>query len=623
MAAPRARRVSRDDDSGLLFVSATAMPDRRLGALVPLLLCPCVSGYTWSTQTTVCARMSGDQSNIWASSTNGFRWNFDLHVQFPLSSDSDYMEKTVRVEFRRPLVIERIEPQGSATAINGGTNFVEVEVSPAYVGHEYFSIQGFREGGTTEDMLSPTITCSGGADVPPPAPPHAADCDLAPEYGAYPLGGTREAGSDVTLKLTRWVPSRTFMLVYYGQEGLAVSKTQGVTIDQNPQVLGDGLVGFTFTLDPEGSAGLRCEGHPACIEFEVKPSPHHKPHVTCIESPPPARPSPPPALPPPVTESPPPAIASPSAPPPLGTLVHATNCALGGTARVVAGASTTSFRIAVSLDNWIDGYLVTLGVDGDAVEVNRAAHATPKPEGPSLEGAASSFTFALGEEPVEMAAFAVVLSAGRWGGLVAMSCSPPQSPPPPPVLVLAKRTEGFGASSSTADGTEYYGDEGGEDGDGSSYGDQPTAHSGKKSAATARGGGVGMSAALGGLLVLLTLGGGFGLFVVLRPGGLLRGMVERARAGSADTRQPPRKGRAKRADDGETESMVGASLDEDEEDARAAPTRAATSDFDFEAPPLAVAAAQREYGISLDDDDDDLQVGDVSDAPMILGRPEI
>ena len=216
--------------------------------LLLLLVAPCSGGYTWSTQTTACARMSGDDSNIWASSTNGFRWNFDLHVQFPLASDGDYMEKTVRVEFRHPLVIERIEPQGSATAINGGPNFVEVEVSPAYVGHEYFSIQGFREGGgSTDDMLSPTITCSGGSDVPPPSPPHPADCDLAPQYGAYPLGGTREAGSDATIKLSRWIPFRTFTLVYYAQEGVLVSKTQGITVDNPPEEVGDRLTGFTFT----------------------------------------------------------------------------------------------------------------------------------------------------------------------------------------------------------------------------------------------------------------------------------------------------------------------------------------------------------------------------------------
>ena len=50
---------------------------------------PSAGGYTWSSQTAACARMSGDDSNIWADSTHGFRWNFDLHVQFPGTHNVD------------------------------------------------------------------------------------------------------------------------------------------------------------------------------------------------------------------------------------------------------------------------------------------------------------------------------------------------------------------------------------------------------------------------------------------------------------------------------------------------------------------------------------------------------
>ena len=394
-------------------------------------------GFAWSTQTQQCARMSGDESNIWSDQQNGFRWNFDLHVAFPLGADPDFMEKTVKVEFLRPLSILRVEPQGAVSAINGGPNWVQVEVTPSYVGHEYFSIQGFREGGGShEDLLSPTITCVGGGDVPPPSPPHLPDCDLAPVYGSYPLGGSREAGSDVTIKLSKWTPFRVFTLIYFGQEGLLVSKPQGVTIVHNPQRLGNNLIGFTFSLDPQGSAGLRCEGHPACIEFEAKPAPHHRPTIQCISSPPPSPPFPPPHPLPPSPGSPPlpgpPVIHN---PPPAPTRVTASaSCPLGGSARIVDVhdvAGKSSVRIAVEVDNWIQGSLVTLGLDGDGLMVTRVIHATPQQQPDVIDD--RSFTFVLGDEPVEAAAFAIVLQAQRWSRLVTMSCRRP-SPPPPAVV---------------------------------------------------------------------------------------------------------------------------------------------------------------------------------------------
>lgn len=598
---------------------------RRAVALCPLLLLaarPC-AGYTWSAQTTACARMSGDDSNIWSSSTQGFRWNFDLHVQFPLASDPEYMEKTVRVEFRRPLTIERIEPQGSATAINGGPNFVEVEVSPAYVGHEYFSIQGFREGGgSTDDMLSPTITCSGGADVPPPSPPHATDCDLMPQYGAYPLGGTREAGSDVTVKLTRWVPFRTFTLVFFNQEGLSVSKPQGVTIEHHPEQVGENLVGFTFTLDPQGSTGLRCEGHPACVEFEVKPAPHHKPHITCVDSPPPSPPKQPPNTPrppPPARLSPPPpAVGSPKPPPPHGTSVRASSsCALGGSARVLPGATDTSVRIAVTLDNWIDGYVVTLGVNGDALAVTRAAHAIPKERGPTVANAERSFSFALGEEPVEMSAFAVILQARSWGGLVSMTCSSATAPPPPSPT----------HSLSTGSTHNYYGDDTtpgshstpADDSDISSYGDQPAQTPQHVSAQHQNGeasGGVGASAAIGGVVVLLSVGliGFLARSWVLKQGGVLRDVLERAKGVTGGV--PPRNDYGRSND--ETESMVAANFaDEDEEESMRGPTRSSNGD----GPPLSLSQIKAGERLSLDPADDDLQVGEDRAPSIILGRP--
>ena len=521
------------------------LPSKQLLPLLLLLspLQPCVgAGYTWTAQTAQCARMSGDQSNIWPDSANGFRSNFDLHVMFPLSNDPDFMEKTVRVEFQRPLTIERVEPQGAVTAVNGGPNFVEVEVSPAYVGHEYFSIQGFREGGGGhEDMLSPTITCTGGTDVPPPSPPHSTDCDLMPEYGAYPLGGTREAGSDVTIKLSRWIPFRTFTVVYYKEEGVLVSKTQGVTVQAYPQRVGEQQVGFTFTLDPAGSDGLRCEGHPACIEFEIKPTPHHKPHIACVDSPPPSPPRPPPKLPPP--HPPPPKLASP--PPMTKQVTASSSCHLGGAAKVLDVQSkpsgSTSIRVVVTVDNWVEGYLVTIGVDGDGIVMSRAVHATQKPG-----GASGTFTFALGEEPVEMPAFAVVLEARNFRGLVSMGCQvgAPSPPPPPAAVLTASSTDQYygddvGSTTHSAAGASH-------SAVGTSFNDGSMSYAGgpmpqtSQLPSTAQGAAsasIGGAATLGVVLVLTTLALGVGFLMKFKPE-LLQSVAgfERSTARSKATR---------------------------------------------------------------------------------------
>lgn len=412
--------------------------------------------YTWAAATQECARVSAE-SNIWTDPSNMRRANFDLHIMFPLGADADFMEKTVRVEFMSPLTIRRVEPQGAANAVAGGSNFVEVQVTPGYIGHEYFSIQGFREGGTTEDLRSPTITCNGGADVPPPSPPHLPDCDLAPEYSGYPLGGTREAGSDVTIKLSTWKPFRVFTVVYFGVDGLLVDKPQGASILHNPQRVGDRMIGFTFSLDPQGSEGLRCEGHPACVEFEVKPAPHHKPHIVCIESPPPHPPWPPPRPPPPVpghppSASPPPPVASPVVSPPPTSISAPDACPLDATARIVDAhfdGGKTVVRIAVTVRDWEEGATITLGLNGDGLLVTRAVHASPASGGALLPEAARSFSFTLTDEPIEMPAFAVVLDAQRWGSLVSLACSrkPPPKQPAPRVI-------GAGAASAS------YGDDG-------------------------------------------------------------------------------------------------------------------------------------------------------------------
>jgi len=314
-------------------------------------------------------------------------------------------------------------------------------------------------------------------------------------------------------------------------------------------------------------------------------------------------------------------ISPPPPPPPRGSSVRASaRCPLGGSARVLPGATATSVRVAVTLDNWINGYLVTLGVDGEALQVSRVAHATQRQQGPLLD-ATRSFSFALGEEPVEMSAFAVIFESRRWGGLVAMSCSAVALPPPPPPPVVVTRS---------TDNAHYYDDAegGGSPADASSYGDAPASRPAQKAGAAQHteetppptgGGGVGLSAAGGFLLVLVTLGGVIAL--VLQRGDQLKGLLEQFTKTRAASVKKPRKNPARkefgRAKDGETESMVAANLDDEEEamdEPRSVPARAAACDE----PPCALPRV--ETPLTLDDDDDLREEKD--GATLILGRPE-
>ncbi|KAL1523755.1 hypothetical protein AB1Y20_018681 [Prymnesium parvum] len=456
------------------------MPTTRAHLLLGLSLPPALAEFSWTQKSELCARM-GDASNVWPDTNAGFKWKFDLHVKFPLTEGADILDKKIRLEWRNPLTIEHVQPQGAVTAVAGGSNWIEVEPTPGYVGHDQFSIEGYRTGGAHDDLVSPTITCSGDTDVPPPSPPKLqADCDLMPELQTYPLGATREAGSDATIKLTRWVPFRIFTLTYFGQEGLLVSKPNGVTLLDNPHYVGDNLITVSFTLDPTPSDGLRCEGHVACIEFEVSPTPHHKPHVECVQSPPPFPPdlpaAPPPIYSPPVTSPSPP---SPVVVPPVYSAVAASkSCELGGSAEVLRVAERhgrSEVKIAVKLDTWVEGFIVTLGLMGDDLQPKPAIRATLLDDGPSTI-ADYSFSFELEEEPEELLAFVAVVEGELFDRIISLSCSPPKvkrsppSPPPPPLYTLSRGStateESYGSDmisshledeEANAEGAESYG----------------------------------------------------------------------------------------------------------------------------------------------------------------------
>jgi len=355
---------------------------------------------------------------------------------------------------------------------------------------------------------------------------------LQPETQAYPVGATREAGSDVTIKLSKWVPFRLFQLTYYGQEGLLVSKPNGVTFVDSPHYVGNNLISLSFTLDPAPSDGLRCEGHVACIEFEARPSPHHKPHIVCVTSPPPSPPSPP-LPPPPAIVAPvilPPPVASPAV---LSGAIRAVrSCQLGGSAEVLkvshGGSSPTEVRIAVNLDTWVEGNIVTLGILGEGLRVKQAVKATSFEGGPETL-ADFSFSFKLLETPSELMAFAVVLQGEAFDRIMSLSCSkPPQrklSPPPFPPSPRPQTIRASSSSVSSISNLDSYGKTGNgidddlEDNDEDSYGSSissPTVSPSKSSRAHEEsGGGMGST-----FFVTVLCALGVGAFVAYKKGKL-------------------------------------------------------------------------------------------------------
>ena len=390
-------------------------------------------GFAWTDNggDSACARVEMEQSNIWQAD-HGIGWQFDIHVQFPLADTDpeDLFDETVRIEWEHDLTIESIEPQGAVTADDGGKNYVVIKAHPQYTGHDTFQVQGFRRGGATDDLLTPTFTCSGGVNVPPPSPPGPPECDLNPQVHGYPIGSTLAAGNRVTMKLASWKPWRVFTLTYFEQTSLTIKFPEGITIMEQPHHVGQQLIRLSFALNDQPSSGEACGGHPACLQFEAHPSVLHHPHVVCMQRAPPGPPSPPPA---PSSKPPPPPFVVHSPPPPEA--VYATSsCSLGGSAvasnRNAAGTDPTKKRVAVhvSLSRWVQDAVVTISVNGGGLEVpaDGSFYAEPLHDSrPSLR-ADYAFSFKLGAEPNEGADFLFYLEGWRFDRLVAMACSLPE-----------------------------------------------------------------------------------------------------------------------------------------------------------------------------------------------------
>ena len=116
---------------------------------------------------------------MWEDQAHGLRTRFDLHVQYPLSEGVDFIGRSITLQWDVALTFEAVDPQGAVIATAHGSDYITVETTPAFVGHEYFSVRGYHSGaGHHEEIQAPHITC-GGSTAPPPSPPHAPECDSA------------------------------------------------------------------------------------------------------------------------------------------------------------------------------------------------------------------------------------------------------------------------------------------------------------------------------------------------------------------------------------------------------------------------------------------------------------
>ena len=135
----------------------------------------------------------------------------------------------------------------------------------------------------------------------------------------------------------------------------------------------------------------------------------------------------------------------------------------------------TSVRVAVNMDMWTKGYIVTIGLNAEDIVVQRAIHAKQADASSAslanIPPGMRSFSFMLDDEPVEMPAFAVVFETEVWHGVAAVACSPPASSPPPPSPQARGKGSGKGDGNGGGGGTAYplNGNDADGDGDGDAF----------------------------------------------------------------------------------------------------------------------------------------------------------
>ena len=270
---------------------------------------------------------------------------------------------------------------------------------------------------------APVISCNAADshNLPPPSPPHEADCPLQPKYKTVNtwIGNDQTgAGDNVEIKFATWRDAGLVRLRFWGQTGMQVEGPVGATVFSTVVNSGDTLITMQLGTSCEDrvvdSAGIvvaqpgqqtNCVPHRAetmHVTFNLKPPALHPPQIECHEfsPPPPPRPAaiaavdgfqlthpsdaaassqisgwaptsrapPSPPAPPPPPPSPPPALV-------MGSVLESLDdCALGVKAVVVhveSHSSMPTYRIELQPEYWVDGYVFILGVTGSQIDLGQ------------------------------------------------------------------------------------------------------------------------------------------------------------------------------------------------------------------------------------------------------------
>ena len=284
--------------------------------------------------------------------------------------------------------------------------------------------------GTGSSSMLPSITCSSESSLqlPPPSPPHALDCKLVPTYTTLNtwLGNSQtNAGDNVVITFRTWRDAGLVHLRYWGQTNLHVESPVGA-MTKSTEVI-DGATVITLQLgtsceervvDNQGiivaqpGQTVNCVPHRAetmRVTFNLRPPALHPPQISCHEHEPPPPPAGGldlsrtsvtttiPASRPAVPQGSPTAydahvpqqqqqqqqpqqqtrpLPSPPPPPPAlraGSKIRSLeDCALGAEAyvvRVESHGATSTLRIEIRPEYWLEGYVFILGVTGSQLDI--------------------------------------------------------------------------------------------------------------------------------------------------------------------------------------------------------------------------------------------------------------